>query len=139
MNTAPPPPLRFFARRREALPFFFAYLISHQFRTFLKILSPGHLRSGHQVRSSDPASGKSTLYQCYRRCFTFVTGVVLNNHWRLIMDNLPLHMSKSPGFKSNMIHMVFLHTGTSMVEFNTPSSISVGGSTVPLTTFLSSE
>ena len=29
--------------------------------TFLKILGPGHQRSGHQVRSSDPTSGKFTI------------------------------------------------------------------------------
>ena len=43
-------------KRQRVAPPFLAYLISHPFHTFPEFFSPGHLMSGHQVRSSDPSS-----------------------------------------------------------------------------------
>ena len=55
------PPSGFFKtaqKPRRAAPRFLAHLTPHLFRTLPENFDPGHLRSGHGIRSSDPTSEK---------------------------------------------------------------------------------
>ena len=60
--------------------FFCVQLIRHLFRTFLNVLTPDCLRSGHQVRSSDPTSNKV----CYHVTTIIVVGRKICNFQNLL-------------------------------------------------------
>ena len=55
----PPPPLRFFPIAKKRRRIFLHSCSDNCSTTLLKILGPGHSRSGYQVRSSDPHLRKS--------------------------------------------------------------------------------
>ena len=67
-------------RRREA-PLFYT-LSAINYAPFLKILSPGHLGSGHQVRSSDPTSWKKLW--CYSSYSSWAINIKLSGYHKTI-------------------------------------------------------
>ena len=79
-------------KRCRVEPPFLAWPLRHQFRTLCKKLTPGHLRSGHQVKSSDPTS------ESLRCPGTLTCGDLVSIFfYQMCGTNVPLAMLKDGG------------------------------------------